>query len=605
MQKLFAQKLEDLRRLIDDSRSASFPHDMNFADDAMSGMKMSGCGERQVRYLLAVSGGMDSMCMLDLFSKVLPSEDFAVAHCNFSLRGEESDGDQALVQEYAAKIGVEVFVQKFDTETYARKNGVSIEMAARELRYGWFAQLCAEQGFDVVVVAHNANDNAETLMLNLLRGTGLNGLHGMAELSDVAVNVREAEADLQSLQALGSPSSYVKTVTVFRPLLEFTRKQIEGYVFAGKVPYRHDSSNFESDYKRNRIRNEIFPVFEKINPSFVRTLNREIGYFAEAGDIVEDWCRSQMPNVTSYVDSNVRIDTTALLATKNWRYLLYHILSPYGFNQQTLASIESLLTSSRTIPGKRFESPTHILLTARGYLIVLPRVSPSVNEKGAYGKVPSNQNLSVSVGKEVLDIETLSQEEDRQLDAIGIFPPPGRGRGPACWEGANGVHCLSDDVTTSRTLSRPTDGATKGANGVHCLSDDVTILRAPGIYNFNGTRFKVELIAWTSGMPLKQPSGTLIFDAYKLPLPIVCRKWRQGDWFTPLGMKGKKKVSDLFTDLKYDTLAKESSVIMVDTQTEGLAEQQHIAGILGVRIDDRYRVTKSTQNVIRLTILDN
>ena len=593
MQKLFAQKLEDLRRLIDDSRSASFPHDMNFADDAMSGMKMSGCGERQVRYLLAVSGGMDSMCMLDLFSKVLPSGDFAVAHCNFSLRGEESDGDQALVQEYAAKIGVEAFVQKFDTETYARKSGVSIEMAARELRYGWFAQLCAEQDFDVVVVAHNANDNAETLMLNLLRGTGLNGLHGMAELSDVAVNVREAEADLQSLQALGGPSSYVKSVTVFRPLLEFTRKQIEGYVFAGKVPYRHDSSNFESDYKRNRIRNEIFPVFEKINPSFVRTLNREIGYFAEAGDIVEDWCRSQMPNVTSYVDSNLRVDTTALLATKNWRYLLYHILSPYGFNQQTLASIESLLTSSRTIPGKRFESPTHILLTARGYLIVLPRVSASVNEKSSYGEVLSDQNQSVSVGKEVLDrrrldgvqmgrevsdVETLSQEEDRQLDAIGIFPPPGRGRGPACWEGANEVLCLSDDVT---------------------------ILRAPGIYNFNGSRFKVELIAWTSGMPLKQPSGTLILDADKLPLPIVCRKWRQGDWFTPLGMKGKKKVSDLFTDLKYDTLAKESSVIMVDTQTEGLAEQQHIAGILGVRIDDRYKVTKSTQNVIRLTILDN
>ena len=620
MQKLFAQKLEDLRRLIDDSRSASFPHDMNFADDAMSGMKMSGCGERQVRYLLAVSGGMDSMCMLDLFSKVLPSGDFAVAHCNFSLRGEESDGDQALVQEYAAKIGVEVFVQKFDTETYARKNGVSIEMAARELRYGWFAQLCAEHGFDVVVVAHNANDNAETLMLNLLRGTGLNGLHGMAELSDVAVNVREAEADLKSLQTLGSPSAYVKSVTVFRPLLEFTRKQIEGYVFAGKVPYRHDSSNFESDYKRNRIRNEIFPVFEKINPSFVRTLNREIGYFAEAGDIVEDWCRSQMPNVTSYVDSNVRIDTTALLATKNWRYLLYHILSPYGFNQQTLASIESLLTSSRTIPGKRFESPTHILLTARGYFTVLSRLSASVNEKGACGKIPSNQDLSVSVGKEVLDrkrldgeqmcrevsdIETLSQEEDRQLDAIGIFPPPGMGRGPASWEGANGVLCLSDDVATSRTLSRPTGGATKGANEVLCLSDDVTILRAPGIYNFNGSRFKVELIAWTSGMPLKQPSGTLIFDADKLPLPIVCRKWRQGDWFIPLGMKGKKKVSDLFTDLKYDTLAKESSVIMVDTQTEGLAEQQHIAGILGVRIDDRYKVTKSTQNVIRLTILDN
>ena len=488
------------------------------------------------------------MCLLDLFSKAVPSSDYAVAHCNFSLRGEESDGDQALVQEHAAKSGTEVFVQRFDTETYAKLNGVSVEMAARELRYGWFAQLCAEHGFDVVVVAHNANDNAETLMLNLLRGTGLNGLHGMSVVTEVAVNVRPSAPstlDLQeSVSLLADVPSKAQTVTVFRPLLEFTRKQIEGYVLCNRVPYRHDSSNFESDYKRNRIRNEIFPVFEKINPSFVRTLNREIGYFAEAGDIVENWCESQLPKVTSLVDGNLCIDTAALLATKNWRYLLYHILSPYNFNQQTLASIESLLNSSRTIPGKRFESPTHILLTARGYLTVLSRVSASVKDKGSYG----------------------------------IFPPPGRGRGPACWEGANGVHCLSDDIA---------------------------IVRAPGIYSFNGTRFQVELTAWASDMPLKQPDGTIILDAGKLPLPVVCRKWRQGDWLIPLGMKGKKKVSDLFTDLKYDTLAKESSVIMVDTQTEGLAEQQHIAGVLGVRIDDRYKVTKSTQKVIRLTILEN
>lgn len=538
MQKLFAQKLEDLRRLIDDSRSAS------------------------LRFLLAVSGGMDSMCLLDLFSKAVPSSDYAVAHCNFSLRGEESDGDQALVQEHAARSGTEVFVQRFDTETYAQLNGVSVEMAARELRYGWFAQLCAEHGFDVVVVAHNANDNAETLMLNLLRGTGLNGLHGMSVVTEVAVDVRPSAPSTldsqESVSLLADVPSKAQTVTVFRPLLEFTRKQIEGYVLCNRVPYRHDSSNFESDYKRNRIRNEIFPVFEKINPSFVRTLNREIGYFAEAGDIVENWCESQLPKVTSLVDGNLCIDTAALLATKNWRYLLYHILSPYNFNQQTLASIESLLTSSRTIPGKRFESPTHILLTARGYLTVLSRVSASVKDKSSYGKVPSNQNLSVSVGNEVLG--------RKKLDGVQMG---------------------------------------RGVSDIETLSDDLMPVRAPGIYSFNGTRFQVELTAWASDMPLKQPDGTIILDADRLPLPVVCRKWRQGDWLIPLGMKGKKKVSDLFTDLKYDTLAKESSVIMVDTQTEGLAEQQHIAGVLGVRIDDRYKVTKSTQKVIRLTILEN
>ena len=484
MLKQFAQKVEDLRRLIDNQRSASF--------------------------LLAVSGGMDSMCMADIFLNTVGADAFAVAHCNFSLRGEESDGDEKLVCEWAERNGVRFFVKRFQTAEYACDNGISIEMAARELRYAWFAELCAEHGYDVLSVAHNANDNAETLMLNLLRGTGLNGLHGMAQ-----IHHQSAPMGVQ----------YV----VFRPLLEYTRKQIEGYVLAHRVPYRHDSSNFESDYKRNKIRNDVFPVFEKINPSVVRTLNREIGYFAEAGSIVEDWCRSQLPNVVVSNDpsdvmassettwlSPLAIDTDKLLATPHWRYLLYYILSPYGFNQQTLASIESLLTSSRTISGKRFDSPTHTLLTGRGVLTVVP----------------------------------------------------------------------ASDVSGQCFDSQPT-----------------VVVRGAGIYNFNGIRFNVELIPWDGSMPLKQPEGTLILDADRLEFPFVCRKWRQGDWFNPLGMRGKKKVSDLFTDLKYGTFAKDSAIMIVDTQTEGLAEHQHVAGILGSRIDDRYKVSSSTKTVIRLSII--
>ena len=475
MLRQFAQKVEDMRRLIENQRSASF--------------------------LLAVSGGMDSMCLLDLFSKTLPAADYAVAHCNFSLRGEESDGDQALVEARAAELGVRLFVNRFDTEAYAREKGISIEMAARDLRYAWFGQLCRDHGFGVLAVAHNANDNAETLMLNLLRGTGLNGLHGMAQVADVAVSDK-------SLDGSEGPM-------LFRPLLEFTRKQIEGYVFAHKVPYRHDSSNFESDYKRNRIRNEVFPVFEKINPSYVRTLNREIGYFAEAGSIVEDWCRSQLPSVMSSQRSESRhlsINATALLATPHWRYLLYYILEPFGFNSQTLASVEALLTSERTVSGKRFESPTHTLLTAQDSLIVMP-----------------------------------SAQEDE----------PGS-------------------------------------------SDEVMVVRGAGTYNFNGARFRVELIDWTSDMPLRQPTGTLVLDADALRFPFVCRRWRQGDWLIPLGMRGKKKVSDLFADLKFNSLQKDSAVILVDTFTEGLAEQQHIAALLGHRIDDRYKVTSTTRTVIMI-----
>lgn len=463
MLKQFAQKIEETRRLIDDSRSASF--------------------------LLAVSGGMDSMCMLDLFSKTLSASEYAVAHCNFSLRGQESDGDQALVEARASELGVRLFVKRFDTVSYARDHGVSIEMAARELRYAWFEDLCREHGFDVLAVAHNANDNAETLMLNLLRGTGLNGLHGMAEVTDFSAQ--------DSL--------------LFRPLLEFTRKQIEGYVLTNRVPYRHDSSNFESDYKRNRIRNEVFPVFAQINPSFVRTLNREIGYFTEAGSIVDEWCRAQLPNVL-VASPDVVISTAKLLATSHWRYLLYYILEQYSFNSQTIASVEDLLTSDRTISGKRFESPTHMLLTTRDTLMVQ----------------------------------------------------------------------LLDKCTHS---------------------DEIMVVRGAGIYNFNGARFSVEVLERTPDMPLKQMAGTLILDADKLQFPFVCRRWRQGDWLVPLGMRGKKKVSDLFADLKFNALQKDASVLLVDTRTPDLAEQQHIAALLGHRIDDRYKVTASTRTILRIIIL--
>ena len=520
MLKQFAQKIEEMRRLIDGSASAS-------------------------QYLLAVSGGMDSMCMADLFLQTLGADAFAIAHCNFSLRGEESDGDEALVREWAENNGVHVFVKRFDTVSYAREKGISIEMAARDLRYAWFAQLCQEHGFAALSVAHNANDNAETLLLNLLRGTGLKGLHGMADISSLSVS--DSRVDRWSELAFSHPrlgggahevgggqwrplsARYCdKNVMLCRPLLEFTRKQIEGYVLTHRVPYRHDSSNFASDYKRNRIRNEIFPLFEKINPSFIRTLNREIGYFSEAGQIVSDWCTAHLPEVL-VCNEPVTIAIPALLATPHWRYLLYHILEPYGFSSQVLASIEDLLTSDRTISGKRFESPTHMLLTGRKTLTVLPLGESS----------------------------SIEYEESHSGTAVSQV-----------------------------------------GNGGHCLPNDIIVVRGSGTYDFNGVRFTVEIIPWSREMPLKQPQGVLVMDADKMKFPFVCRRWRQGDWLVPLGMKGKKKVSDLFTDLKYDTLEKEAAVMLVDTQTEGLAEQQHIAGLLGVRIDDRYKVTSCTKTAL-------
>ena len=528
MLKQFAKKIEDIMRLIEDSRSASFCH-------------AEQCEKSSVRFLLAVSGGMDSMCLLDLFSQVVPVNDFAIAHCNFSLRGQESDGDQALVEARAKELGVKVFVKRFDTEAYARDKGISIEMAARELRYKWFGEVCQEHGFDAVVVAHNANDNAETLVLNLLRGTGLNGLHGIAEVqgrwmfeipktqgrTDYCLHwppptswappqpaaagcslqrstgpfanrsrgCEDANSDNQAVPQMRCP--------VVRPLMGVTRKQIEGYVMARKVAYRNDSTNFESDYKRNRIRNEVFPVFEKVNPSFVKTLNREIGYFAEAGSIVEDWCRSQLPNVLvtheptschpERSEGSVTIFLPALLSINRWRYLLYYILQPYGFNSATLDSLEDLLESNRTISGKRFESSAHILYTERDSLVVRPIRSNDIADRHMVG---------------------------------------------------TGIHCLSDIV-----------------------------VRGAGIYNLNGVRWQVQVVERTSDFNLKQPVGTVIMDADKMAFPFVCRPWRQGDWFIPFGLKGRKKISDLFADLKFSQEDKSKALMMIDCRGD-LAENQ-------------------------------
>ena len=450
------------------------------------------------KILLAVSGGIDSMCMAEIYVRRYPCESLAVAHCNFNLRGEESDGDESLVREWAESHGIRVYVKSFDTKRFAQEHGVSIEMAARELRYRWFAELCVSEGYDEVAVAHNANDNAETLILNLLRGSGMKGLSGMSPVS-------------------GLPYYDGSDVKLVRPLLEMTRKQIEGFVLANRVRYRNDSTNFSSEYKRNMLRNEVFPVFEKINPSVVRTINREMGYFAEAGDIVSDWADDAVSGLC-HPDGRggLKIFYDDLLSRSHWRYLLYHILEPYGFNSSTLASIEDLLESDRTISGKRFEAKEYEALTER--------------------------------------------------DALCVRPV---------------------------TLLRP---ATPVLNG-----DMIMPVRGAGRYNFNGRSFSVEVLAWSSEMPLKQPEGVLVLDADKLKFPFVLRRWNDGDWFIPLGMRGKKKVSDLFADLKYDSFMKASAVIIADVQGDGMADCSHIAGVAGVRIDDFYKITPSTKTAVRIT----
>ncbi len=209
--------------------------------------------------LVAVSGGIDSMCLMEKVRQ--EGGPFAVAHCNFGLRGAESDADEAFVREQAARHGIPCHVKRFDTEAFASAEGISIEMAARRLRYHWFGQLCREHGYEAVAVAHNANDNAETLILNLLRGTGLRGITGM-----------KAEGFL--------PDPDFGDLPLRRPLLSMTREEIEAFAREKGLSWREDSTNALNGYKRNKIRNLVFPIFATINPSFVQTLNRDMERFA-------------------------------------------------------------------------------------------------------------------------------------------------------------------------------------------------------------------------------------------------------------------------------------------------------------------------------------
>jgi len=292
------------------------------------------------------------MCMAEMYSRA--GEEYAVAHCNFHLRGGESDADAAFVERWAEEHGVQFFRADFDTAAYASEHGISIEMAARELRYAWFWQTAVRHGFDAVAVAHNANDNAETLILNLLRGTGLRGLRGMA--SDVP-----------------SPEGKVR---LLRPILGMTREEIEKYAEENGVEYREDRTNADVEYKRNRIRNAVFPEFRQINPAFVRTLNQDMERFAQADDIAEDYFRE----AEGKVFAEGRISVPALLSFKHWKYVLFRILEPFGFHTDTLAAAVRLLEEhaagrASSFGGKRFLSPTHVLETSRDAMTLRDRES--------------------------------------------------------------------------------------------------------------------------------------------------------------------------------------------------------------------------------------
>jgi tRNA(Ile)-lysidine synthase len=352
-----------------------------------------------MKTLLAVSGGIDSMCMADMYSRA--GEEYAVAHCNFHLRGADSDADAEFVRKWAEAHGVPFFRADFDTSAYASEKGISIEMAARELRYTWFARIAAEHGYDAVAVAHNANDNAETLILNLLRGTGLRGITGIAPESSLSAAVcpeylchprqHKREGPIEDGRGPAEQDNFQGTlppeggqVKLIRPMLGMTREEIEKYAAEHGVEYRVDRTNAENDAKRNRIRNEVFPEFARINPSFVRTLNADMERFAQVDAIAEDYFREAEDRA---VDAGGTICVAELLALKHWRYVFYRLTEGCGFSAGTFDAALRLLEDfaagrAATFAGKRFYSPTHVLETVSGGMTVRP-LGEAVSKDGS------------------------------------------------------------------------------------------------------------------------------------------------------------------------------------------------------------------------------
>ena len=458
--------------------------------------------------LLAVSGGIDSMVMADLFLNSPISCPIALAHCNFHLRGEESDADESFVRDWAKSHGVRFIKADFDTLEYSRSHGVSVEMAARELRYDWFRSVCEDEGFGAVAVAHNANDNAETLILNLLRGTGLKGICGMKELSVL-------------------PGSSVK---LMRPLLGFTRDEIKAYALSNGMSWREDSTNADSAFKRNLIRNEVFPLFAKINPSFLETLNSDMRRFSQVQGVADDyvfssvrfapypgkWSAGEQPSPDA-ADQPLVISVRKLREIRHWEYVLYRILEPYGFNESVISDLTELIKSGRTFSGRQFHSPTHIASTTRTTI--------SIMASGCGGSPSASLRFAPYPGK---------------WSAEGDTPHPGAG---------------------------PSDGGGNTEGGE-------IVVTGAGEYNVGSVGFVVEMADIQS---LKQPVGTTIAN---LGFPFTIRHWKEGDWMRPLGMKGRrKKLSDMFGDLKFSALEKERALVIA-------GEGSHVLALVGYRIDE-------------------
>lgn len=589
--------------------------------------------------LLAVSGGIDSICLASLFLNGSAGRRFAVAHCNFHLRGEDSDSDEALVAAWCGRNGVRYHKADFDTEQYASSHNVSIEMAARELRYDWFASLCRDNGYYGVAVAHNANDNAETLILNLLRGTGLRGITGMQVETVVPVTRNELSG-----------------VRLLRPMLSFSRKQIEEYVAANSLEYHDDRTNAETVYKRNRIRHLVFPVFESLNPSFLTTFAREMNAFSEVQEIADDYFISVRDGVCEPAgkDELLRVNAVRLCHLNHYKYVLYRLLEVYGFRDRLLEPVVRLLESGKTFSGKVFEAPGYELITAGECLIVrkAARVvsdSPVVSERAdvhgdranLQGDLRGGVTVGTPVGLQVGNRGSVmvgkwgGTQNGAQVDKQGGTPggtqvdkqggAPGGAQvdeqGGESSPVASENHVLGEcfglagrgsaSITSSFVGSGLSYSGLSGRGSAHRLrgtlmtsgpvineNEACSVVRTTGEYVFDDFRVNVS-VSEAGADPVADAKslareGIAAFSSEALTLPFLLRGWQNGDWMRPVGLNGKKKLSDIFTGLKMNIEEKSRALVIV---LPGLTGEGAESGCSSSDVSDSEASRRGTDNI--------
>lgn len=419
------------------------------------------------KIIVGLSGGPDSMALIHLLMEL--GYKCIAAHCNFHLRGEDSNNDALFVQNWCETHNISFFSIDFDTYSYATQKNISIEMAARELRYNWFEELRIEQKADVVAIGHHKDDSVETILINLIRGTGIKGLIGIP----------------------------VKKKHIVRPLLAVSRIEVMEYLSAKNIPYVVDQTNEEDIYTRNTLRLKVLPILETINPSVKNSILKTSANLKEVEKIYDRFIKNSIEDVL--VDNNINIKK--LKSTASQQSVLFEILSPLGFTPSVIEDISDNLDS---IPGKLYLSKEYRILKDRDYLLI-----SQINEE------------------EVCDKEFL------------IYP---------------------------ESVKRNT----------------------PFFLSLKIEDFNPEYI-------IQKSPSVLQVDFDKLTFPLTLRKWKKGDWFIPFGMKGRKKLSDFFTDNKFNLFQKEETWVV--------CSGNDIVWIVNYRVDDRFKITNRTKKVFSISTL--